>query len=576
MVDGKRQLKLRLLLSKFSSKGRIRVVFSNKERQQIIQRLTHDSFDVLIIGGGITGAGIALDATTRGLKTALVEMQDFSAGTSSRSTKLIHGGLRYLKQLEIRLVAEIGKERAIVYENGPHVTKPIRMLLPCYRGGEFGKLTTAIGLTLYDFLAGVKKAERKLMLSSKETIAAEPLLKKQGLEGGGTYVEYRTDDARLTIEVVKAAVDHGAFALNYSKVESLLYQDGKVAGAKVKDQLTGEEYSIKAQKVINAAGPWGDLIREKDQSKAGKFLTHTKGIHIVVDRSILPLKQAIYFESSDGRMIFAIPRDRKTYVGTTDTFYHWDLAKPYATSSDLQYLLEAIHYMFPSVSVDITLIESSWAGVRPLISENGKNPSEISRKDEIWESKTGLITIAGGKLTGYRKMAEMVVDLLVKKRLEEGKLSFKNCQTKNLSISGGEVGGSENFHAFVKSQIEIGLSEGLNRQDASHLAYTYGSNVGRLFEIIKEMRKTERRNDIPIVLFAKLQYALQSEMAVTPLDFFVRRTGMFLFDISGVKAYKDSVIQYMADYFGWEKDVEIGFRKELEDELISVGSPIED
>lgn len=549
------------------------MIFSNRERQKIMQELRNNSFDVLIIGGGITGVGIALDATTRGMKTALVEMQDFSAGTSSRSTKLIHGGLRYLKQFEIKLVAEIGKERAVVYENGPHVTQPIRMLLPCYKEGEFRKTMTAIGLTVYDFLAGVKKSERRRMLSLEETLVAEPLLKKHGLEGGGTYVEYRTDDARLTIEVAKAAADQGALLLNYSKVESLLYAEGKAVGVKVKDQLSGEEYSIIAEKVINATGPWVDQIRDKDQSKTGKFLTHTKGVHIVIDESILPLKQAIYFELSDGRMVFAIPRDKKTYVGTTDTFYHSDLANPKVTLSDLQYLLQAIHFMFPDTVVGLKDIESSWAGVRPLISENGKNPSEISRKDEIWESKSGLITIAGGKLTGYRKMAELAVDLLVKK--QEGIFS-ENCQTKNLPISGGEVGGSENFDRFVESQAEAGVSVGLNRQDASHLAYTYGSNVEKLFEIIKEDSEIALLYDMPITLFAKLQYALQFEMVATPLDFFLRRTSMIFFDISAVKVYKDSVIQYMTDYFGWEKEVEIRFRKELKEELMSIKCLIED
>lgn len=341
--------------------------FSNLNRKEIINQLNKEEYDVLIIGGGITGAGIALDAITRGMKTALVEMQDFAAGTSSRSTKLVHGGLRYLKQFEVKMVAEVGRERAIVYENGPHVTVPEWMLLPIHKGGTFGKFTTSIGLRIYDFLAGVKKSERRIMLSEEETLAKEPLIKKTGLKGGGYYVEYRTDDARLTIEVMKAAVEKGAVALNYSKVIKLLYENRKVVGVLIQDQLTGEEYEIKAQKIVNAAGPWVDEIREMDRSKSGKTLQLSKGVHLVIDQSRFPLKQAVYFDTPDGRMVFAIPRNGKTYVGTTDTFYNEDPVSPKMTSSDRSYIIQAINYMFPDVKICEEDIESSWAGVRPLI-----------------------------------------------------------------------------------------------------------------------------------------------------------------------------------------------------------------
>ena len=337
------------------------------------------------------------------MKVALVEMQDFAAGTSSRSTKLVHGGLRYLKQLEMKMVAEVGKEREIVFENGPHVTTPEWMLLPMHEGGTFGKFSTSIGLRVYDFLAGVKRSERRKMLTADETLKEEPLVKKDGLKGGGYYVEYRTDDARLTIEVMKAAVDKGATPINYTKVEKLLYEDGKIAGVKVRDVHSGEEYEILGAKVVNAAGPWVDSIREKDNSKKGKTLKLSKGVHIVIDQSKFPLKQAIYFDTPDKRMVFAIPRAGKAYVGTTDTFYEGDPIDPGVTQEDRDYILKAIAFMFPEVKVTDADIESSWSGVRPLILEEGKDPSEISRKDEIWVSDSGLITIAGGKLTGTAK-----------------------------------------------------------------------------------------------------------------------------------------------------------------------------
>lgn len=541
--------------------------FSNIYREETIELLKKEKFDVLVIGGGITGAGISLDATTRGMKVALVEMQDFAAGTSSRSTKLVHGGLRYLKQFEIKMVAEVGKEREIVYENGPHVTTPERMLLPMHKGGTFGKFSTSIGLRVYDFLAGVKKSERRKMLSVSETLKMEPLVKKEGLKGGGHYVEYRTDDARLTIEVMKAAVDKGATPINYTKVEKLLYENGKVIGVLVNDLLSGNQYEIYADKVINAAGPWVDSIREKDQSKKGKTLKLSKGVHVVIDQSKFPLKQALYFDTPDGRMIFAIPRAGKAYVGTTDTFYDGDPAVPTVTSEDRTYLLKAIDYMFPEVKVSDEDIESSWAGVRPLILEEGKDPSEISRKDEIWESDSGLITIAGGKLTGYRKMAKTTVDLVAGKLSQQPNRSYPNSSTKKMPISGGDVGGSSNFSDYIQTHIQIGVDSGLTAKDSKELLAMYGSNAAVLFNIAKSEGDVETRTGLPQKLFVQLQYALDHEMAATPVDFFFRRTGTLLFDIDLVQTHKSAVIKYMAEYFGWTESTKTERTNQLEQEI---------
>jgi glycerol-3-phosphate dehydrogenase len=541
--------------------------FSNKNRQKIIDTFKNNEFDVVVIGGGITGAGIALDATTRGMKVALVEMQDFAAGTSSRSTKLVHGGLRYLKQFHVKQVAEVGRERAIVYENGPHVTTPEWMLLPFFKDGTFGKFFTSIGLTLYDRLAGVKKSERKKMLTAEQTLQKAPLVKKEGLKGGGIYVEYRTDDARLTIEVMKKAVEKGATVLNYSKVEKLVYSNGKVIGVEVIDQVTGETYKIRAKKVVNATGPWVDTIREKDNSKKGKVLQLTKGVHIVIDQSKFPLKQAVYFDTPDGRMVFAIPREGKAYVGTTDTFYDSDPINPQMTKEDLDYLLKAINFMFPDVKVSEKDVESNWAGVRPLIWEEGKDPSEISRKDEIWESESGLMTIAGGKLTGYRKMAEKIVDLLVDKFEKEYGKQFGPCVTKHTPISGGDVGGSAKFNEFINEASKIGQSSGLSKEEADSLASKYGSNVYRLFDIVKNNADTAKEFELPITLFAELQYALTYEMVVTPVDFFLRRTGAVLFNIYLVKQYKENVIQYMQSYLNWDPEMTERYQRELEEIL---------
>ncbi|MFH0070372.1 glycerol-3-phosphate dehydrogenase/oxidase [Peribacillus sp. NPDC056705] len=541
--------------------------FSNIYREETIELLKKEKYDVVVIGGGITGAGIALDATTRGMKVALVEMQDFAAGTSSRSTKLVHGGLRYLKQFEIKMVAEVGKEREIVYENGPHVTTPEWMLLPMHKGGTFGKFSTSIGLRVYDFLAGVKKAERRKMLSAEETLKREPLVKKEGLKGGGYYVEYRTDDARLTIEVMKAAVDKGATPINYTKVEKLLYDNGKVNGVQVADSLSGDSYEIYADKVINAAGPWVDSIREKDQSKKGKTLKLSKGVHVVIDQSKFPLKQALYFDTPDGRMIFAIPRAGKAYVGTTDTFYDGDPAVPTVTSEDRAYLLKSIHYMFPEVNITGDDIESSWAGVRPLILEEGKDPSEISRKDEIWESDSDLITIAGGKLTGYRKMAKTTVDLLAGKLAQQSNKTYPASSTKGMPVSGGDVGGSRNFPDYIKQHIQMGIDSGLAVKDTEEILAMYGSNAPVIFNIAKGEGDGGASSGLPKKLFVQLKYALDHEMAATPVDFFFRRTGTLLFDIDLVQKHKHAVIDYMAGYFGWTESTKMERTNQLEQEI---------
>ncbi|WP_413303497.1 glycerol-3-phosphate dehydrogenase/oxidase [Bacillus sp. 1P10SD] len=546
--------------------------FSSLNRNTVLEEMASAAFDVLVIGGGITGCGIALDAVTRGLNTALVEMQDFAAGTSSRSTKLVHGGLRYLKQFEVKMVAEVGKERAIVYENGPHVTTPEWMLLPIHKGGTFGRFSTSIGLRVYDFLAGVKKAERRSMLLPEQTVEKEPLIKRDGLKGGGLYVEYRTDDARLTIEVLKEAVAKGAKAVNYTKANELLFQVGKVVGVRVINQVNGNAYDIYAKKIINATGPWVDTFRDRDHSLSGKKLRLTKGVHLVIDQSKFPLKQAVYFDTHDGRMVFAIPRDGKTYVGTTDTFFDKEPTHPKITSEDRIYLIETIHYMFPTVQIKEEDIESSWAGVRPLIYEDGKDPSEISRKDEIWVSDSGLITIAGGKLTGYRKMAETVVDLVAKQLEGEWGIRLSPCQTKHMPISGGDFGGSNKFQAFIEKNIDEAYVRGFTKEQYLQLIQRYGSNIHRIFDIATDY-DTKNKQGLPLDVYVQLFYSMDEEMTVTPVDFFIRRTSALYFNIQWVQKWKQAVMDMMAEYLEWTGEEKANYQEELDRELNDAVNP---
>jgi glycerol-3-phosphate dehydrogenase len=356
----------------------------------------------------------------------------------------------------------------------------------------------------------------------------------------------------------------------------LIYENRKVVGALVQDQLTGEKYTIHAKKIVNAAGPWVDSIREMDQSKTGKVLQLSKGVHLVIDQSRFPLKQAIYFDTPDRRMVFAIPRDGKTYVGTTDTFFNEDAVSPTMTVEDRDYIIKAINYMFPEVKISKKDIESSWAGVRPLIYEEGKSASEISRKDEIWKSKSGLITIAGGKLTGYRKMAEMVVDLLAKEmQLEEGR-NFPACQTKKLPISGGNVGGSSQFASYVSKHINQGRDLGLSKVETESLARTYGSNIKAVYKLLLENKEDAKKYELPLDLFAKLVYALNQEMIATPIDFFNRRTGAILFNIQLVQRWKKQVIAYMADKFKWTDQQTKHYSLALEEGLLRAVTPIDE
>ncbi len=540
------------------------------------KQIENKELDVLIIGGGITGSGISLDAVTRGLNTAVVEMQDFAAGTSSRSTKLVHGGLRYLKQFEVGMVSEVGKERAIVYENGPHVTTPEWMMLPFYKGGNFGPFTTNIGLRVYDFLAGVKKGERREMLNPEEALEKEPLVKKEDLKGAGYYVEYKTDDARLTIEVMKKAVQKGAHAINYAKVIDFIYESGSVVGAVVEDQLSGEQHNVFAKKIINAGGPWVDNLREIDGSKTGKTLHLTKGVHLVFPKKRFPLQQAIYFDAPDGRMIFAIPRNKKTYVGTTDTSYDGDISHPVMTAADQDYLLDAINYIFPALEMNRDDVESSYAGLRPLIAEEGKeDPDEISRKDEIFISDSGLISMAGGKLTGYRKMAEDAVNTIVEQLKKEEGILYSESETEHLPISGGEVGGSSGFARFKTHKVEEAVALGVDEETALFLIQKYGANIDTIFEYFQEEQVNAEEAGIDPIVFAELKYAIEHEMTYKPVDFFVRRTGALFFDIDFVREYKDKVIDYMAEALEWSDEQKRDFVEELEKLLREAVNPVE-
>ncbi|HEX6227503.1 MAG TPA: glycerol-3-phosphate dehydrogenase/oxidase [Chryseolinea sp.] len=522
--------------------------FSITERPATVHRLISQEYDLVVIGGGITGAGIALDASSRGLKTALLEKKDFAFGTSSRSTKLIHGGLRYLKQLEFGLVKEVGSERAIVHKLAPHLVIPEKMLLPLSEKQGLGYWLTSIGLKIYDWLAGVKPEDQRRMLTKQQTLRYEPLLRKDDIKGGAIYAEYRTDDARLTIEIAKVAASQGADILSYCKVIDFVYQEGQIRGIRATDELLQHTYVIRAKVIVNAAGPWVDELRDINKSKDSKRLHLTKGVHIVVSREKLPVKQAIYFNVDDGRMIFAIPRGRVTYIGTTDTFYDGDKDEVLTTRKDAEYLIAAVNANFPSAALSISDIESSWAGLRPLIYEEGKSASELSRKDEIFESPSGLISIAGGKLTGYRKMSERVVNLVIRKHFEQRGLSV--CKTQQLKLTTNPFNNLKEVRTFTDSLAQKLKNYNFSAYMPQYLVENYGQQVVLILDLWED-RNPEEDPELSL-LKAELQFCIQYEMVCTLQDFFVRRTGLINFDINKVLRWKSELANACKTYLHWD------------------------
>ena len=536
--------------------------FSALSRSDLRETLKSESFDLLVIGGGITGAGIALDAAARGLKTALVEKNDFAFGTSSRSTKLIHGGLRYLKQLEFALVKEVGSERAIVHRLAPHLVVPEKMLLPLYEKRGLGYWLASIGLKIYDWLAGVKPEDQRRMLTKLQTIKHEPLLKNDDIKGGAIYAEYRTDDARLTIEIAKMANVKGAIMLNYVCATDFEYSNGQVQGVILTDVLDGSQFQIKARSVVNAAGPWVDELREINHSKEHKYLHLTKGVHIVVPFHRLAVRQAIYFDVPDGRMIFAIPRGRVTYIGTTDTDYQGEKDLVFTTRDDARYLIDAVNETFPLAHLTLADIESSWAGLRPLIHEEGKSASELSRKDEIFESPSGLISIAGGKLTGYRKMAERVIDLLSKTKFQDRLLPL--CFTESIRLAGAglkTVADVKKYHEEIAHRVE---SLGLKGDHATYLVHLYGKQANEIIDYASKNQKADPEIDLAL---AELWFAIHHEMVAKATDFLVRRTGLLYFNIHRLYKIKEPVLRAMRQYLNWDA-IRLSKEHEEVDELI--------
>lgn len=519
--------------------------FSAATRQQNLDALASETFDILVIGGGITGVAVARDAALRGYRTALVEKRDFGFGTSSRSSRMIHGGLRYLENYEFGLVLECCNERRRLRKIAPRLVRPLPFLYPVYSDQKTGPIKLRMGLTLYDALGLFQNVQRHRWLSAEEARAREPILARAGLLGAARFYDARTDDARLTMLIARAAHAAGAIVANYAEVVGLRLAGNKVQGAWVRDGITGREIEVRARVVVNATGVWVDSIRRQDTSYKGITIRPTKGIHLVFWRERLPSHHAIAFDSPrDGRHAFLVPWGQHTIAGTTDTDYAGDLDNPAADREDVAYMLEALNHNFPNAHIGEGDIVSTFAGLRPLIYAEGGTYS-ISREHQIYRSPSGLITVAGGKLTTHRLMAEQIVDMAAQALAREhGVEATCGCSTRR-PLPGAEIVGD----------VAAWMAD---RDAQAHLVETYGSDAALIAAYAEENPELGERivPELPY-LMAEALYAVQHEMAMRLTDVLIRRTHVIYEVQDGGVERARTVAELLAPRLGWSAaDVE--------------------
>lgn len=487
-------------------------------------------WDVIIIGGGASGLGTALDAASRGYKTIMVEAVDFAKGTSSRSTKLVHGGVRYLEQGDISLVKEALKERGLMAQNAGHVVKNQTFVIPNYNwwGGYF----YTIGLTVYDLLAGRLSLGRSKYISKKKTIELLPTVEQKGLVSGVIYHDGQFDDSRLAINLAQTAVEKGACVLNYTKVINLLKDDkNQVTGVLVEDKETGEKKEIKGKVIINATGVFTNSIMKMNDKVYKKYIVPSQGIHLVFDKSFLPSDYALMVpKTSDGRVLFAVPWHDKIIVGTTDTLIKSHSLEPIALESEIEFVLETAQRFLAKKPTRADVL-AVFAGLRPLAApeKEGQSTKEVSRSHKIFVSETGLITITGGKWTTYRKIAEDIIN----KAISENKLPKKECKTEHLSIHGNQK------------------TSTLDREN--HL-YVYGSDIKNIIELQNnEPELKEKIHPGYDFTMAEVAWAIRHEMAITIDDILARRVRLLFLDARAAIASCEKVAQLLAKELGHDE-----------------------
>jgi len=532
---------------------------SSSVRTHNLSLLESEQFDVLVIGGGVTGAGVALDAVSRGYKVALVEKIDFASGTSSKSTKLVHGGIRYLPNFDFALVHEALVERGTLLRNAPYLVQPVGFILPLYEGdrhpvglpfstpGGIGLgLIMDIGLWMYDFMAGMfagsRGVKRHRRLSRNKVMELAPALVTEGLKEGFIYYDAQTNDARLTLALIRTAAQFGADIANYAEVTSFVTENGKVTGAHVRDQLGNQDITVRARHIVNATGVFSEQIEALAGYEPQVQVNPSKGVHLVFSCEDVKLgNDAIVLpETDDKRILFLVPWESRAIFGTTDTG-SGDLDHPTATQEDISYLLNHLK-RYLSVQLTEDNIISVYAGYRPLLSSRGgHSTAKLSRTHAVLQSQSGLVTIVGGKLTTYRRMAQDTVDVLSRR---DGSTPIH--PTQNLPLQG-----SAGWLARQRDVEVKGLALGLSPQTIKHLRH-YGSEALGLLKLIEDDAELGRRliDDLPYIR-AEVIYACRHEMAMTPYDVLARRTSIMLEDRQRGLGALDDVVSLMANEHNW-------------------------
>ncbi len=526
-----------------------------------IEFLENSEFDCVVIGGGIQGAGIAREMCLQGLKTLLIDRGDFASGTSSRSTKLVHGGLRYLEHGRVRLVKESLKERRVLMNLMPHLVKPLPFLFPVFKEDKKPLWQIQIGISLYDFLAKKSKFKPHKNWSSKKIASIFPDMKKNGLSGGCLYWDAQMDDARACLETLKAAFDMGATVLNYARLVNFSHKEGKIDSATIRDLKTGREFRVKGKVFINAGGVWADSIRQLADGQTSKKVRMSKGIHIVTKR-LFEAKEdskaiAIAAPSSDGRIFFVVPwLGGTSLIGTTDSDFSGKPSECYALKEEIEYLFQELKRVVPDIQLGKRDVYTSFTGLRALVEEQGVSSEKLSREYEIEELECGLISVLGGKYTTFRSLAEKVMSLVLKKI---GK-SPRYEDTSILSLNGLIQEDEESLKERVNLNRRAKYYE-LGDDIKDHLWQSHGRNILEIFKLLDyDPDLKERIVPYSPVIKAEVVYAIKDEMVLTLTDFLRRRSLLFFSPSSGLDLL-DAVAKIYQDYLHWS-DEEIERQKQ--------------
>jgi glycerol-3-phosphate dehydrogenase len=524
-------------------------LFSAATRRADLAALAGQTVDVLVVGGGITGAGIARDAAMRGLSVGLVDAGDFARGTSSRSSRLVHGGLRYLEHGWLRLVFESSRERAVLLRIAPHLVRPAPFLFPVHRASRVGRFTLGAGLWLYDALSLFRNVHAHRSYGRRGVRRLEPSLRDRDLTGGAVYWDAQCDDARLTLATVRSAHRHGAHVANYAAVTSFEKAAGRIRGVHVEDRLTGGTITLHAHVVVNATGPWSDRVRRLDEPGASALLRPTKGAHVAVPRHRIGHTEAFTLTSPlDGRVMFVLPWGPLSVIGTTDTDVSEVDDEPLADAADVTYLLRSANAYFPDARLSHDDVVSAWAGLRPLLDVPGAtSTAAVPREHRIVEDPSGLLTIAGGKLTTFRSMAAEVVDRAARRlRRLDGRRIPRHAGTDREPLPGGEVA---DLTILTRDLVE----EGLAADVAEALVGRYGTEAAA----VANLRRREPALGAPLaagvpVLAAEVVYQARREMAVSVEDVLARRTRLLQTDPGPAVDCAETVARLLGDEIGWD------------------------